>query len=112
MARVSVCFSVAILAAFLGATAMMILGQSPDGLNFLSVILIGSLLCLMVFLMGIPFPLGIRALGTSRHDQLPWAWGINGCLSVIGPPCAILIAIHFGISTVFYAGAVTYGVAA
>ena len=112
MARASVCFSVAILAAFLGATAMMILGQSPDGLNFLSVILIGSLLCLMVFLMGIPFPLGIRALGTSRHDQLPWAWGINGCLSVIGPPCAILIAIHFGISTVFYAGAVTYGVAA
>src|SRR4030065_2709895 len=34
-------------------------------------------------LMGMPFPLGLRYLGEGRNARIAWAWGINGCFSVV-----------------------------
>jgi hypothetical protein len=36
------------------------------------------------FFMGIPFPMGMRALGRNHTELIPWAWVVNGCFSVIG----------------------------
>jgi spermidine synthase len=46
--------------------------------------------------MGMPFPLGLSRVSTSAPALLPWAWGINGCASVVAAILATLLAIHFG----------------
>jgi spermidine synthase len=51
----------------------------------------------LAFAMGMPFPLGVSALS---REVIPWAWGINGCTSVIGAVAATLGAIHFGFAAV------------
>jgi spermidine synthase len=58
--------------------------------------------------LGIPMPTGIRLL-TSRAPQLvPWAWGMNGALSVVGATLAIFIAMNWGFRTTLVAAAATY----
>jgi hypothetical protein len=59
-------------------------------------------------LMGIPFPLGIRNLGTTTPDMIPWAWAINGCLSVLAPMVAIMLAMVVGFSAILWIGAGAY----
>ncbi len=59
-------------------------------------------------LMGIPFPTGLRALGERRRRLIPWAWAINGCCSVLGPLCAILLAMAIGFRNVLLLGALFY----
>jgi hypothetical protein len=60
------------------------------------------------FLMGIPFPFGIKALGERNPRLIPWAWAINGCCSVVGPLCAILLAMASGFRDVLLMGALAY----
>jgi len=45
------------------------------------------------FLMGIPFPAGIALLDRLAPDLIPWAWGINGCLSVLASILSTMLAI-------------------
>jgi hypothetical protein len=75
------------------------------------------------FLMGIPFPAGIRWLvgeqvpggGTAGEitprTDIPWVWAVNGAASVIAPILAALLALTFSFSTVMWVGAVCYGAA-
>jgi spermidine synthase len=63
------------------------------------------------FLMGIPFPLGLRTTSVFRESLVPWAWGVNGCLSVIASPLAILIAVEAGFSWVMFAAVMVYSLA-
>jgi uncharacterized membrane protein len=58
--------------------------------------LIAPLACLM----GMPFPLGLARVARESEDLLPWAWGINGCASVVASILATLLAIHFGFAAV------------
>jgi hypothetical protein len=60
------------------------------------------------FLLGMPFPLGLRRLHGDRPAHLPWAWGINGCFSVIGPVLATVTAVQFGLHTVYFLAAAAY----
>jgi hypothetical protein len=62
----------------------------------ISLALIAPLACLM----GMPFPLGISVIASRSADLVPWAWGINGCASVIAAILATLLAIHIGFSAV------------
>ena len=55
-----------------------------------------SALLPMALIMGMPFPLGIRQLHRCSRDQVPWAWGVNGCLSVVAAAFATLIAVETG----------------
>jgi hypothetical protein len=55
------------------------------------------------FLMGIPFPGGIALLDRLAPDLIPWAWGINGCLSVLASILSTMLAISFGFSWVLVA---------
>jgi spermidine synthase len=48
------------------------------------------------FFMGVPFPSGLSALSSNRQRLLPWAWGMNGALSVSGSVIARLISISTG----------------
>ncbi|MFQ5996546.1 MAG: hypothetical protein ACE5KP_02860 [Dehalococcoidales bacterium] len=61
------------------------------------------------FLMGFPFPLGIRLLKEMRIGKyIPWMWGINGVGSVLGSVMTIAVAISFGFTQALLAGAVCY----
>lgn len=48
--------------------------------------------------MGMPFPLGLAALARRRAEAIPWAWGINGCASVVAALLAPLLAMDVGFS--------------
>jgi hypothetical protein len=62
----------------------------------------------LAFLMGMPFPLGLRWLDKTRPKEVPWAWGINNCLSVAGAAIATLFAVEFGYKFLLIAAAVAY----
>lgn len=69
------------------------------------------LLAPLGFCLGLPFPLGLGALHRRQPEAIPWAWGINGCLSVVGGSLATLIAILAGFNAVFLAAALAYALA-
>ncbi len=60
------------------------------------------LIAIPSFFMGMPFPFGIRILHYSDTKQIPWAWGINGCLSVIATSLATLVAVESGFRMVIW----------
>ena len=64
------------------------------------------------FFLGMPFPLGLKALGARAPALVPWAWGINGCASVISVALATLIALHIGFTLVLACALVLYAFAA
>ncbi len=63
------------------------------------------------FLMGIPFPKGIALLEQSSPILIPWAWGVNGAISVVASVLAALLALSWGFSVVLLFGAASYAVA-
>jgi hypothetical protein len=65
----------------------------------------------LAFAMGMPFPLGLA--GTRHNDPqlMPWAWGINGCASVLSAILAILLSIEIGFSGVMLSAIAFYTLA-
>ncbi len=66
----------------------------------------------LAFCMGMPFPLGLARIGAGEPALIPWAWGINGCASVISAVLATLLAIQFGFTLVILAAVLLYLLAA
>jgi len=70
------------------------------------------------FVMGMPFPTGLRALGSAGRasseqrsaadNAVEWAWAMNAAASVLGSVLAIVIAIQFGLNVTLACGAVAY----
>ena len=71
-----------------------------------------ALIAPLATLMGMPFPRALARLNVVAPSLLPWAWGINGCASVIGAVLATLVAIHLGHTVVILFGVVSYVAAA
>jgi hypothetical protein len=59
-------------------------------------------------IMGMPFPLGLRLLNQAHQAEVPWAWGINSCLSVVGAALATILAVEFGYSLLLLLAATAY----
>ena len=77
----------------------------PIGLKIIvAVVLIAPL----AFFMGMPFPLGLSILAERAPGFIPWAWGINGCASVLSAILATLMAIHLGFQFVIVIAVVLY----
>jgi len=67
--------------------------------------LAAALLAPLAFCMGLPFPLALRAVSP---PLVPWAWGINGCASVLSASLATLLAVDFGFRSVLLLGIALY----
>jgi MFS family permease len=80
----------------------------PDTLRILITIILIAPLALF---MGMPFPMAMRRLGDAAPQQIPWAWAVNGCASVISAVLATLLAIHFGFTVVVVLALLLYGLA-
>jgi spermidine synthase len=61
-------------------------------------------------LMGMFFPTGIRIISVNDDRFIPWAWGINGCASVIGTVLSIIIAMSHGFNAVTILSVIIYAV--
>jgi hypothetical protein len=62
------------------------------------------------FMMGLPFPLGMRHMLESPV-QRAYAWSVNGCASVLSAIVAAQAAISFGIPVIAVAGVIMYALA-
>jgi hypothetical protein len=75
-------------------------------------ILSAALIAPLAFLMGMPFPLGLRQVAQHFPERLAWAWGINGCASVMAAVLATIMAIHAGFLLVVLTAVLLYILAA
>ena len=109
--RRSTCF----VSLFIAIFAISIIILQRTGSHLATPVLWASIFILVVplgFFMGIPFPVGLRALEKKYPAQLPWAWGINGCFSVVSPAMGLAVALHAGFNAVFVLAAIAYLLAA
>ena len=68
------------------------------------------------FVMGMPFPTGLRALAganpgrgdASSENLVEWAWAMNAAASVMGSVLAMVIAIQFGLTITLACGVAAY----
>ena len=64
------------------------------------------------FCMGMPFPMALASISQTTPALIPWAWGINGCASVISAILATLIATQFGFTVLIFLALGLYCLAA
>ncbi|HYP64371.1 MAG TPA: hypothetical protein VEQ16_10795 [Acidocella sp.] len=93
---------------FAAGPACLAGGALPYGLRILLVVLA---LAPVSLAMGMPFPLGLERVRAQKFF-LPWAWGLNGALSVVAPPLANLLLRNIGLHAVLGGAILLYAVAA
>lgn len=85
------------------------IGVLPYGLRLLYCF---ALILPPAFLMGFPMPTAMGWLSRlGKEHMFVWAWGINGCFSVVGAALVPVIATSFGLSTVLIVSGLAYLVA-
>jgi hypothetical protein len=61
------------------------------------------------FLMGFPMAVGMGWLARLGKDHMfVWAWGVNGCFSVVGAALVPIVATTFGLNSVLDVSAAAY----
>ena len=61
------------------------------------------------FLLGIPFPTGIQILKQNNLVKyIPWMYGVNGIMSVLGSVIAVILSMIWGFTPSFFAGLSMY----
>ncbi len=66
----------------------------------------------LAFALGLPFPLGLeRFRGPRGGAFLPWAWGLNGAMSVTASPLANLMLVSEGLGMLLGCGVLLYQLA-
>jgi spermidine synthase len=137
----SVVLASLLLASGLGALNAPLIVRLLGGLRFVAyavcgVILVEALLVLprLPRLLALPFPVraaitfllvlpigvglgtflptGLEDLKRERPEAVPWAWGVNGVFSVLGPVVAVAFSITWGMRALLLAAVVVYLVAA
>jgi Spermidine synthase len=57
------------------------------------------------FLLGIPFPSCIQLLKQRNMEiYIPWMYGVNGAMSVLGSVIAVILSMMYGFTAAFFAG--------
>jgi SAM-dependent methyltransferase len=64
----------------------------------LKALLFLALVAPLGFCMGIPFPAGLSLVAQRQPQAVPWAWAVNGFLSVISAALAAIVAVELGFS--------------
>jgi spermidine synthase len=63
----------------------------------------------LAFFLGIPFPSCIQLLTLGRNDRyIPWMYGVNGSMSVLGSVLAVVLSMLFGFTPAYFVGLVFY----
>lgn len=67
-----------------------------------------GLLAPMGLLLGMAYPLGINILREFNEGLVPWAWGVNGVMSVVASVLASYVASKIGFTGALLTGVVAY----
>jgi hypothetical protein len=59
-------------------------------------------------LLGIPFAYGIRLLNRFNPTIVPWAWAVNGSMTVIGSITAVILSMNLGFNAVMITAVLIY----
>ena len=104
LARLAMVPAVMAIPVFTGLILLNLYGGAwPLGIRLVAAV---ALIAPLAFAMGLPFPLGLQRFQARSAALVPWAWGVNGCASVLASPLAMIIAMQWGfILTVAAAGA-------
>ncbi len=70
--------------------------------------LTGLALAPLGFVMGMPFPLAMRILPERASGMIPWAWAINGWMSVVASLVTVLISRNYGYQQASAVGVCAY----
>jgi hypothetical protein len=62
----------------------------------------------VAFIMGMPFPSGLRRLESFHSASVRWAWSLNAAASVLGSAGAIVMALYAGLRTTLLVGGALY----
>jgi hypothetical protein len=83
-----------------------LIGTLPYGLRLVCCF---GLIFPPAFLMGFPMPMAMTTLARLGKDHMfLWAWGINGCFSVMGAAAVPIIATSFGLNIVLMIAGAAY----
>ena len=58
--------------------------------------------------IGFPFAWGISFLTRNDQNAIPWAWGVNGCFSVLAPISATIFSVQVGYNALFLIAGFAY----
>lgn len=107
----------------LSVISLLIVGTGVFSFNLYPYILNGllahsqvirSVVCFFIiipfgFLLGIPFPSAIHLLQRVQMEKyIPWMYGINGIMSVLGSVLAVIMSMLFGFTPAFFIGLCFY----
>src|SRR5207302_2869489 len=84
------------------------LGRHIGAALAVKLVISAAILVPLGFVMGMPFPTGLRALEGRPTASIEWAWAMNAAASVLGSVGAIVIAVHFGLVITLACGAMAY----
>ncbi len=96
---------IVLFGALYGTSFDALVGELADWSTAARALVAAGLLAPLAFCMGMPFPLALRELD---EPLVPWAWGINGCASVVSATLATLLAVDFGFSAVLWIALALY----
>jgi len=113
-----ICALLAGYVVFLPGRLSALVGMSFEARLFISTLLLVPL----GFVMGMPFPTGLRLLAMSRNaasgreraatsNAVEWAWAMNAAASVLGSVLAMVVAIQFGLTVTLTCGVAAYLIA-
>jgi hypothetical protein len=72
------------------------------------ILISAAIIAPVAFFMGVPYPNGLDSLQENKPHLLPWAWGMNGGLSVAGSALARILAVSSGFPVLLGVGILVY----
>jgi predicted membrane-bound spermidine synthase len=99
---------IAVLVALLAAVVTPVLAAGvglPLPLKFVITVL---LISPAGFVMGMPFPTGLKRLEAWHKPSVRWAWSLNAAASVLGSVGALVCGIYLGLVETLLAGGLLY----
>ena len=106
------CLAVAAIALVWGNALPFIVRAAVGWPLGLRIALAAALMVPAGLVMGVPLPTGVRLVAARQPQLVPWAWGMNGALSVLGATLAVFIAMNWGFAVTLLCGAGVYACAA
>jgi len=107
LAVLTIALTLALYAAVLPALWNRLVGAPFAAKVAISVLVLAPL----GFLMGMPFPAGVKLLSSHAGRgaaPIEWAWAMNGGASVLGSVLAMVVALEFGLTMTLLSGAAAY----
>jgi len=60
------------------------------------------------FFLGMFFPEGLKSLGVYERNLIPWAWGFNGYMTIVGSAMSIFLSRFIGFSSLLLIASFLY----